>query len=681
MAELIGIIGSSIAFIELAAKISVCILTIKSRLNEVKDVSSKLEGMMREIEILEPIVEAMSKEFSENSDDLFAWNNDTTFLGIRYCEKALDELNCVLGDLVHEVDVRQKLRRYKATMKAIYKGDVLDRCHTRLQSAAHFLSLTQQWYIITLLKAQPRLVSQYTSTARPARQSKSNSNCSTSTVSKSHEVSSMGWQGVRKAVRTRVSRKESGTPTYSNLWNFGPLGSVAWRYYQDQGNANSKHFGNYDTSLLFDFIARVQANYWFASRVWDIQALRATTGWTIKLNAYRTQPDSAPVFSCARNGDMAGILRLIDQGRASLQDHTPGGQSLLHLAAEYGHLALFKTLVVSGLDCFEVDHTLKVKPCETMITVVSRYQVDIAEMHDLYLEYDIYVVGGLLIHPEESAYFYEAAAAAPPELVNTIVPSVLPGFYENLSLEERVQYCSFHNADGYAETLELLINPTGSINQDDISILQQKNTCLLTLLAFRYGSMSMGGPLDHARLWRKLARRVIRMTKDLSFQVLGLSPTFQTREFINKGLQANPVLEFLQCNQPLTPLFTALSYFRYEAQDHLTPTCARDLKNRMQTTLTWWLEDLAACQVNLLEYGRKERHHFLRNNELKRARYHCGHKIYGVKDPKETFEDTIRLVDIDYGAEPLDWKLHWDVETERYARDFWHVVENGSSGY
>ncbi|KAI0508468.1 hypothetical protein F5B22DRAFT_398592 [Xylaria bambusicola] len=673
MAELIGIIGSSIAFIELAAKISACIFTIKSRLNEIKNVSNKLEGMMREVEILEPIVEALSKEFCENSNDLFPWNDDTTYLGIRYCEKALGELNIVLGDLPNEVDVRQKLRRYKATMKAIYKGDILDRCHMRLQSAVHFLSLTQQWYIITLLKAQPRLISQYyTPPTRLVSWSESSDSCSTSTVSKNHELSSKNCQGIGKAATTRVMKKESVIPTYSNLWSFGPLGSVAWRYYQDGANANLKDF---------DCVARVQANYWFASRVWDIQASRATTGWTIKLNAYCIQPDAAPVFSCARRGDMAGILRLIDQGRASLQDHTPGGQSLLHLAAEHGQLPLFKTLVLSGLDYFEVDHTFKVKPCETMVTAVSRYQVDVAAMHDLYLEYDIYVVGGLLIHPKESVYFYEAATDAPPELVKTIVPAVLPGFYEKLSLEERVQYCSLHNPDGYAETLELLINPRGSINKDDISTLQQKSTCLLTLLAFRYGPMSMGGSVSQARLWRKLARRVIRMTEDLSYQTLGLNPAFQTREFINKGLQANPVLEFLQRKQPLTPLFTALSYFRYEEQDHVTPACIRDFKKRIHTTLMWWLEDLASCRVNLLEYGRRERRHFLRNNKLKQARYHCARRIYDEKDPKEAFEETVRLINIDYGAEPLDWKLHWDVETERYAGDFWRVVENASSEY
>ncbi|KAI1419460.1 hypothetical protein F5Y12DRAFT_720685 [Xylaria sp. FL1777] len=667
MAELIGLIGSSIALVDLAGKITSCVLTIKSRLTEIKDVSNKLSAIMREVDILEPIVEAMSREFSEDNCNLSAWNDGTALLCIEYCEKALTDLSGVLRDLAQEVGTSRKLKRYKATMKAIIKGDVLDRCHTRLQSAVRFLSLTQQWYIIALLKAQPTRIVEHLSHQSLIYRPESQINAIASPVLEPPQVRPRHWNDIRRAFSTRVVREELGTPRYTNLWNFGPFGSIAWRYYQEEGKAYPRDF---------NFVARLQANYWFASRVWDIQASRAATGWTLKLNIYCIQPETAPVFCCARKGDLNGILRLIDQRKASLQDHTPSGQSLLHLAAHYGHFDLFKTLVTSGLDFFENDDGLKVNPCEAMIIFGLQYGTDVPALHRFYQNIGIYIESGLLITVHTPAYLFEAFCSAPPEMMTNIIPSVLPGFYERLNLEERITYYKLDNPDGHTDTFQFLINPAGSVNQDDVSNLQQKNTCLLTLLAFRYGPMSMKETSYHTRSWRTLARKVIKMTSDLSYQSFGLDPTFQSRECMNKGHKFNPGVEFIRRNQPLTPLFTALSYFHYETEGHLTPTCVRDLKRSMETTFAWWLEDLAACRVNLIEYGRREKRIFLRNEKRRRAYYYCGRRIEDERSAGCTFEDTIRLVDFDYGAEPSNWQLHWDAENERYVGDFWSSIES-----
>ncbi|KAI0457978.1 hypothetical protein F5B21DRAFT_462394 [Xylaria acuta] len=292
------------------------------------------------------------------------------------------------------------------------------------------------------------------------------------------------------------------------------------------------------------------------------------------------------------------------------------------------------------------------------------------------MEHDIYTDCGLLLTHTTSAYFFEATSFAPPEAVRIIVPSALPGFYERLNIEERIKYYWFDNPDSYPGTLQRIINPSGSISREDISNLQQKHCCILTLVAFRYGPMSMRETSCHARPWRKLAQEVIQLTEDLSFRGFGLDPTLQTREFLNAGQKFNPVLEFLRRNQPLTALFTALSYFRCETQDYQTPTCTRDLRRKMKTTLTWWLEDLAACRVNLIEYGRKERRIFHRNQKLKQAYYYCGCRIRDEQSSEYTFEGTIRVVDFEYGAKPSDWRLHWDMEVERYVGDFWSSVEN-----
>lgn len=41
----------------------------------------------------------------------------------------------------------------------------------------------------------------------------------------------------------------------------------------------------------------------------------------------------------------------------------------------------------------------------------------------------------------------------------------------------------------------------------------------------------------------------------------------------------------------------------------------------------------------------------------------------------------MRIVDFEYGAEPSDWRLHWDAEVERYVGDFWSSIENIGGGW
>ncbi|TGJ79237.1 hypothetical protein E0Z10_g9523 [Xylaria hypoxylon] len=381
MAEIIGLIGSIVALNGLAGKLSKSILALKSLLNEIQDVSSKLSAIMREIEILEPIVEGMSREFSDDNK-LANWNDASVLLSIEHCEKALDDLAIVLGDLVQETNAPNKLKRYNATIKIIIKKDVLDRCHTSLQSAVRLLSLTQQWYTIALLKAQPTLIAAHLAPWVHTTRSECHLNAPVKMASGSVKTLSRHTRTIKRSFSRAVVQAEWGTPRHTNLWNFDPLGSIVWRYYQKDERLEGRNF---------NFIARLQANYWFVSRVWDIQVSRAVMGWDLKLNTYCVRPDSALVFDYARNGDIAGLMQLVDLGEASLQDHTPSSKSLMHLAAEYGHLDALKVLVSRGLDLFEVDDTHSANPAVFCLMFGLRHGIDVPMLHQFFPGNDIYV--------------------------------------------------------------------------------------------------------------------------------------------------------------------------------------------------------------------------------------------------------------------------------------------------
>ncbi|KAI0196342.1 hypothetical protein F4808DRAFT_463990 [Astrocystis sublimbata] len=429
------------------------------------------------------------------------------------------------------------------------------------------------------------------------------------------------------------------------------------------------------TWIRKDFAARLQLHYWLASRLWEIQASRAQSGWTIKLHSHLTRPDSAAIFKYARKGDVTGVSKLLGLGEASLQDHITSGQSLLHIAAAYGHLDLYKFLLPHGFDPWEMDYESHMNPAETAIVCGLRRGMDAIAMYNFFVASDTYF-NCLTLTSDVESYWYECMQVFTPRpSFSLVIGSVVPGFYE-LELEDRIKYGASAFADLHADNVRVLFDASYAIRDQDITRLQERGICFLSIVAFHYGSLVVSRPTPVAGEWRQLARETIGMTEDLCYQGCNLDATFQSRLFMNKGFKANPVLEFFQHNPPMTPLLTALSFFRFNTQERVPVACFRDLRKMMTTTLTWWLEDLKACGVDLIEYGRKERRKLLRSNKLRHAWYQCNCTRSQGSSHESENEDTARLVDLVYGADPWTWKLDLDMEPERFVGGFWDLVDN-----
>ena len=71
----------------------------------------------------------------------------------------------------------------------------------------------------------------------------------------------------------------------------------------------------------------------FSSRVWEIARVTAEQGFDLKYRTYNMRPLDSPIFRCCKIGDLEGVKRLIKDGKASLLDVTPTGESLITVGA------------------------------------------------------------------------------------------------------------------------------------------------------------------------------------------------------------------------------------------------------------------------------------------------------------------------------------------------------------
>ncbi|KAH8595340.1 hypothetical protein B0O99DRAFT_483128, partial [Bisporella sp. PMI_857] len=139
MAEILGVVASGITVVGVAGKVGDRFIALKRLLNEIHNVPEVIASLMRDIEILEPLLTEMKKDF----DDTIATGtaSSTARTALSYCRKAMVDLDTMLEDLSVNLKSSRKLRRGKAKMKVVLGKDILDRCKDRLYAAMRFLDV------------------------------------------------------------------------------------------------------------------------------------------------------------------------------------------------------------------------------------------------------------------------------------------------------------------------------------------------------------------------------------------------------------------------------------------------------------------------------------------------------------------------------------------------------------
>ncbi|KAF3004682.1 hypothetical protein E8E14_003649 [Neopestalotiopsis sp. 37M] len=91
MAEIVGLVASSIAIVETASKIAGAVFTLKKLWDEIQDVPDTIRKLMTEIEVLEPILTIIEEDFESTGTPLP--QDRASQLAVAYCRKAVTDLD------------------------------------------------------------------------------------------------------------------------------------------------------------------------------------------------------------------------------------------------------------------------------------------------------------------------------------------------------------------------------------------------------------------------------------------------------------------------------------------------------------------------------------------------------------------------------------------------------------
>jgi hypothetical protein len=88
---------------------------------------------------------------------------------------------------------------------------------------------------------------------------------------------------------------------------------------------------------------------WFLQRQYDLQLLRATSGWPFTLNACGIVQYDSPFFNACWKGDIETIKVLLSNRQASIYDRTPYGSTAFHYAIIARQLEVCRLLRNAGI--------------------------------------------------------------------------------------------------------------------------------------------------------------------------------------------------------------------------------------------------------------------------------------------------------------------------------------------
>lgn len=145
MAEILGTVSSAIAVAEFGVTVGSTLFKLRKLWEEVQDVPEKIQDLMRQIEIHEPLLAEVEQYLQADPlTGVVAGISGPFDTSARrkisvYCRKALTDLQDLVNELSKEISSAQRKKRGIAKLKVVLRKDDLKKFHSRLESAFDLL--------------------------------------------------------------------------------------------------------------------------------------------------------------------------------------------------------------------------------------------------------------------------------------------------------------------------------------------------------------------------------------------------------------------------------------------------------------------------------------------------------------------------------------------------------------
>lgn len=149
MAEVLGVVSSAIAVAELAGKFGLSVMKLKQLWDEIQDIPEEMNRIMRQLEILKPVLAGMEADFVQQQRHNVYSNSATNLhASIEYCRDAGNDLESLAEDLEVRISTAKRSRRNITKLKVSFKKEDIRKYQERIGWALHLISLSQQSYMM-----------------------------------------------------------------------------------------------------------------------------------------------------------------------------------------------------------------------------------------------------------------------------------------------------------------------------------------------------------------------------------------------------------------------------------------------------------------------------------------------------------------------------------------------------
>ncbi|KAL6402037.1 Ankyrin repeat-containing protein [Ilyonectria robusta] len=332
MAEVLAVVASGIAVVQLASQLVSSIAKLKSLVDDIKNVPPMIAHLVQKLEIFVPLIEEV--EMIQADFPVGTSGNATLQRCIQYCRTSSQTIAGIVTSLSQQIDSKKGIRRFPASLKITLSEKTLTRLEGELDKTMHLLLLAQQLYTIAVCKHNQELLASIhasTGTRKPDNPADGPGHQTESDARKAQR--DLPSNSIKNSQKPIHEVKLHGVPRNWRSQLAGLTVRVQWAT------------GTYHAQLVYP--------RWVASCAWDLQLAWASSGWRMAIRSHSVRPRDSQPFVYIGDGNLDGLLGCFKRGEASPFDQDLYGVSLAHYAALNQQVEICFRLFEMGVDINE----------------------------------------------------------------------------------------------------------------------------------------------------------------------------------------------------------------------------------------------------------------------------------------------------------------------------------------
>ncbi|KAK1751318.1 hypothetical protein QBC47DRAFT_391621 [Echria macrotheca] len=652
MAEALGVVASGIAVGQAVSALGLVVFRIKRLCDEVGSIPQRIDHLLAELEILNPVIDGTGAALSLPDGGLVGIRNDpSASKAVMACRRASEELEAFATEIQRRLNAPSHVRRKFTGLKAVFKKDEVSALEKRLENAVRVLSLAQNLHLMHLVRSHHELVM---------------------------ERLSVSSTGLSPAVAERSTSQLVNVPAEEEQTTHAP----------NRADDSCSHPDSQDVwptpPKTGQFIFR-QAPGGFKARIvtpttglavrraWELLISRSYVGWKIVFQPIIRSPDDAFLKELARAGAIDDLQYLFRSRQAVIRDDADFHNDLL-CAATCSNVSTVRMLLHMGLKWpkrvsgFPAAVGLLISMASDLREGIDSPWLDFVlsdeigtcwnpQLFNMYGNFVLWTFWHFLVSVRLNSDVLRRAMDLR-TLRNRLVLD-----YDRLSHVNRLLITKILNLFGFdesdqAELFRLSLCSTGELSPSSVVLHSEGTRSLLPREMFEWARMlvKLGSVPEN---WTRILRDTVTIA------------TLTT-------LDGEDVSWVFWGETPLLGLVKGTVYAWDQEENNGSPVVL------LTRVLVQWLDVLQEMGIELDVYGEWEVESLREWPEIWDHAW-CTRpydvfaelpKCHASTHDPNSGARPVRLRKLVVGSKPADWRFEWEICEEEWAGLFWSLVED-----